>query len=230
MLRFSVLALSLIFSQFSLADFQANVGVGSEYLKDGIGQSRSQPVLQSGLTYHNQLGLYGGLWASTIDHGDNSANAEWSGFGGFYFPISERFAVDLGMTYYDYLGDRKASEKAYDEGFLRLLINDAWTFGIRQSEDYLGAGEPKRALESAYTLQTESFAFEFYLAQQRYLKVTDTVNFGGVGNDDYWHFRFAVGRSYDNWDYRVKLERTTLNSRFDAGTNITFSVHRYFDF
>jgi len=231
MLRFSlaVTSLSLALAAPSHADFNADIGLTSEYIKDGISQTQGQIAPQAGLTYFNDLGLYGGAWVSNIDHKGNSAHAEWSGFGGYYFPITEGLAVDLSLTHYGYAGDATLSKSAYDEATARLLINDDWTFGWRQAEDYMGTGEAKRVLESAYTFQTGTFSLEFYLAQNRYLKVNDDVNFGG-SRDDYWHFRFGVGRSYDNWDYRLKLERTNLGSGYDAGTNITFSLHRYFDF
>ncbi|KZZ46132.1 hypothetical protein A3759_07910 [Thalassolituus sp. HI0120] len=231
MSRLSLLAASLTlgFSLPSSADFSANIGLASEYVKDGVSLSQGRITPQVGLTYLNDWGAYGGLWASNLDQKGDSRYAEWSGFGGFYFPLTESLALDLGVTRYDYLGDAKFNDQEYNEGFARLLVNDAWTFGLRHASDSLGSGHDKQTIESAYTMQSGSFSIEFYLAQNRYLTIDNTTNFGG-SRDDYWHFRFGLGRTYNNWDYRLRLERTNLGSGFDGGTNITFGMHRYFDF
>lgn len=231
MLRLSLLAASLTLgvSLPSSADFSANIGLASEYVKDGISLSRGRIAPQAGFTYLNDWGVYGGLWASGMEQKNDRRYAEWSGFGGFYLPVSENLAVDLAITRYDSLGDNQFNGKQYNEGSARLLVNDAWTLGVRRASDYLGSGNDKQTIEGAYTLQTGSFSIEFYLAQNRYLTTNALTNYGG-NRDDYWHFRFGLGRTYNNWDYRLRIERTNLGSRFDGGTNITFGVHRYFDF
>lgn len=226
---FAAIPFALALSAASHADFNADIGIGSEYLKDGISQSRGQVVGQAGLTYHNDLGLYGGVWGSNIDQRNNSAHSELSGFAGWYLPLTSGLALDAGLTHYRYQGDAALSDNAYDEGFAKILIDDAWMLGWRHAEDYLGSEKARRSLETAYTLQTETFSIEFYLAQNRYLEIDADTNYGN-NRDDYWHVRFGLERSYNNWDYRLKLERTNLGSRFDAGTAITFSMHRYFNF
>ena len=231
MLRTALIATtcSLMLSLPAQADFSFDLGIASEYLKDGVSQSQGQPVAQTGFTYLNDSGLYGGVWGSSLDQKGNSAHAEWSGFAGWYLPLTDHLALDAGLTHYRFSGDARLSDQAYDEGFARLLINDGWTLGLRHSEDYLGSDKPRRSLESAYTLQTSAFSIEFYLAQHRYLEIDENASYGG-NRDDYWHLRLGIERSYNDWDYRLKLERTNLGSGFDAGTAITFSLHRFFNF
>lgn len=231
MLRPALVAttLSLAVSLPTHAEFSFDIGLGSEYLKNGISLTEGKPTYQTGLTYLNDSGLYGGLWASNIDQSNLDIDYEGSAFAGWYLPLSESLALDAGVTHYENFGGDDADGRAYAEGFAKLLVNDAWTFGLRQSEDFQGTDEAHRSLESAYTYQTGTFSIEFYVAQHRFLKTTETANYGG-SRDDYWHFRVGAGRSYNNWDYRLKLERTNLGGDFDAGTAITFSLHRFFNF
>lgn len=235
-MRFSVasstlLALLLSVSSLSQADFQLDAGFASEYVRNGIKQSKAKPVLQLGALYSSQLGIYGGTWLSGVERGTpDSTRFEIDGFAGWYVPLTSFMAVDLGYTYASFTGDAKGSKQGYGEGFLNLLLDDATTLGYRLADDYLGSGEALQTLELAHTINSGEFGFEFSTRQYRYLKTTEKVNWGSKGHDDYFHFRVGVARNYFEHNLGLSLEKTNLSDEFDGGTQIVFTYSRAFSF
>jgi uncharacterized protein (TIGR02001 family) len=235
-MRFSVtsstlLALLLAVSNVSQADIQLNAGLASEFIRDGIKQSNAKPVLQLDAIYTSQLGFYGGAWMSGIERGaPDSTRFEIDGFAGWYIPFTSYLALDLGYTRATFVGDAETTKQAYGEGFLNVLLNDATTLGYRLSDDYMGSGEALQTLELAHTVNAGEFGFEISTRQYRYLKVTDDVNWGGKGRDNYFHFRLGVARNYFEHNMGLALEKTNLSSEFDGSTQIVFTYSRNFSF
>jgi uncharacterized protein (TIGR02001 family) len=235
-MRFSVtsstlLALLLAVSNVSQADIQLNAGLASEFIRNGIKQSNAKPVLQLDAIYTSQLGFYGGAWMSGIERGaPDSTRFEIDGFAGWYIPFTSYLALDLGYTRATFVGDAEATKQAYGEGFLNVLLNDATTLGYRLSDDYMGSGEALQTLELAHTVNAGEFGFEISTRQYRYLKVTDDVNWGGKGRDNYFHFRLGVARNYFEHNMGLALEKTNLSSEFDGSTQIVFTYSRNFSF
>ncbi len=212
----------------AVAGINANLGLTSEYIREGISQTDGNPTWQTGLTWEHNSGFYLGGWASGLDRRYDKASAEADIFAGFYQPLSDYTALSLTATHFTFYGDN-SDEQNYTELGARLLVDDSWVFGWRHSEEYLGTKSPRRALELSYTLHTGSFAIEFFGANYRWLELGDGAGYGDNKTNDYWHFRVGVERTWNRWDYRLLLERTGLGSEYDAGTQIQFGVHRYFN-
>jgi uncharacterized protein (TIGR02001 family) len=227
----AVLSLLLSVTSASQADFQLDLGFASEYVRDGIKQSKAKPVLQFGGLYASQQGIYGGAWASGIERGSpDSTRFELDGFAGWYIPLASFMAIDLSYTRSTFLGDAKMSKQAYNEGTLNLLFNDETTLGYSYADDYMGKGQPLQTLELAHTINTGEFGFEFSTRQYRYLKTTDDVNWGSKNRNNYFHFRAGVARSYFDHEMSLAFEKTNLSSQFDGSTQIVFTYNRKFQF
>ncbi|WP_221794835.1 TorF family putative porin [Oceanobacter mangrovi] len=224
-----ILATALLFSAATQAEVSAQLGVVSEYMRDGISETRGKYAAQAGAGYIHSSGFYGGLWGSEIKHKADNAHSEWDVYAGFSHSLTSRVGIDLGLTRSTFHGDWEADEKDYTDKFLRLTLDRSLVLGWRRTSNYQGSEFARRVLEASYTLHTKSFDFEFYTAQHRYMEIDDDYNFGNDNRDSYWHFRVGVERTYNKYDYRLTLERTNLTSDFDAGTTFQFGVHRYFD-
>jgi uncharacterized protein (TIGR02001 family) len=211
------------------AEINADLGLTSEYVRDGISQSSGNTAIQAGATATSNTGFYGGIWGSQVDRDNDNVEAEFDAFGGLYMPLSGRFAVDLGATRYTFHGDMNRDGDHYNEAFARILFKDALTLGTRYSDAYMGSDYAHRSLELGYTITRGTFSIELFTAQHRYLEIDDDVNYGSKHQDDYWQFRVGVGRTYNKWDYRFALDRTNLGREYDAGTSIQLSLHRYFN-
>ena len=220
---------ALLASPVSLAGGQANIGLVSEYMRDGISYTAGEYAVQAGADYTHSSGLYGGVAVSEIKHQYETGSMERDLFGGWYLPATDDLALDVALTRYTFQGDRYGNAKNYTEASVRALYADSLTLGWRHTNNFLGSSFPKRTLELAYTLPLNTFGVEFYTAQHRYLGLDEDYNFGSRYRDTYWHFRVAGERTYNGYDYRLSLERTNLTSEYDAGTIIQFGIHRYFN-
>lgn len=212
------------------ADLNLNIGATSEYVRDGISETRGKPALQAGLTFLHNSGIYAGLWSSGIERNEDSGTYEHDAFAGFNLDLMDGVALDISATRHTWAGDASINNQAYTEGTVRLLLDDAFTLGLRQTGNYLGSHFDFRTVNMAYTWQFSDFSLEVYAAQNRWLEVSDDYNFDtNTNRDSYWHFRVALDRSYGPWDYRIAVNRTNLGSEYDAGTTIEFGIQRYFD-
>ncbi|MDF1762857.1 MAG: TorF family putative porin [Oleibacter sp.] len=221
---------TLTFSLSSQAGITADAGVTSEFVRDGISQTRGKPAWQLGLLGTHSSGLYGGLWSSNVDRGkEDSVFAEVDAYAGFSLPIYGNWAVDTSLNRYTFHGDTDVDGEAYNEAVVRLLYNQGWMFGYRFGDNYFGSDKKFNSREIAYTFNLSEFSIEIYTANHRLQEPDAITNFGSANADDYWHFRVGVARTFNHWDYRLTAERTNLGSDYDAGTILQFSLHRYFN-
>lgn len=217
-------------SALSHADITADLGLTSEFVRDGISQTGGNVTWQAGTTVTHSSGIYAGIWGSGIDHRNNDElHSEWDGYGGFNLPLYRKWSLDSSLTRFTFYGDTERKGDNYNEGALRILWNNNFMAGYRVGKNYYGSDFNLHSLETAYTFQTKTFSIELYGANHRLDGTNEGTNFGGSESaDDYWHFRVGVARSYNHWDYRINIERTNLGKDFDGGTVMQFSLHRYF--
>lgn len=220
-----------LISLTSWAELNVNLGATSHYVREGIGQTRGNPTLQTGLTFKHSSGFYAGLWASGMDHRTDDLFLEADGFAGLYLPLTEHFALDFSATDYRFFGDDDAVMQDYQELGLSVLLYDNVKLGYRYAEDYQGKGSDWQALSTSYTMHTQGFDLEFYAANYRWLDADGRVgaSYSAGDRQDYWHFRIGAERTWKKWDYRLSVERTNLNSSYDAGTLFQFSLQRHFN-
>jgi uncharacterized protein (TIGR02001 family) len=225
-----ILSLSSL-SSVSAADFQADLGFASEYVRQGMKQSSAKPVIQGNLIYTSQTGLYGGVWGSGVERGSqDSTRFELDGFVGFFLPLSTSFDLDIGYTYATFLGEEDTENDAYGETFVNILYDKSTTLGYRLNKDYMGSGEDLQVIELAQVYHMNDFSFEGSVRNYQYLDTTEDVNWGSENRDDYFHFRISAARSYKENHFSLGLERTNLNGDFDGGTQIVFTYARQFNF
>lgn len=78
------------------AGVSANAGVFTDYIFRGFNQASStgSPALQGGLDYESDMGVYAGIWASTMDK-----EYEYDLYAGWAGTVSD---IDLGIAYTNY--------------------------------------------------------------------------------------------------------------------------------
>lgn len=206
-----------------------DIGISSDFMRDGISQnSDGTPSLQLGSAISHSSGFYGGIWATSIDSDDTEVVAEVDGYLGYYRPINAEWALDLSSTFYKFIDNKTDIDQDYIDIGAKVLWRDALMVGVKNSDSWYNRDVSRRIIETAYTFQRDSFAIELYLAQHQLDQTNEVANFG-AGEDSYFHFRLGLTRTYGAWDYRFNVDRTNLGSEFDAGTNFSFSLHRYFN-
>lgn len=229
----TVFSLGTLVSGVSFAEINANIGVTSEYVREGISHTRGKPTLQAGLSWLHNSGFYAGAWASGIDHRKNDdLLLEADYFAGFYWPLNKDIAFDLSATHYSFVGDSKADLQDYSALSATLLVNDRWSLRWEGSDDYLGTDHSWQSISSSYVFPFKDFNLEVNLGNYHWLSkdVDEGAAYSSSGKSHYWHLRIAAERTWKKWDYRLSVERTNLGDSYDAGTLFKFGVHRYFDF
>lgn len=227
----AVFSCTALISVASFAEINANLGATTEYMREGISQTGGKPTLQAGLTWQHNSGFYLGGWASGIDHrkkDDLKLEADY--FGGFYLPLNKDIAFDLSATRYSFYGDNNARYQDYDAVSASLLISDSWSLSWEGTNDYLGTDHSWQSISTSFVYPVKDFNLEFYLGNYHWLSkdVLEGATYSPSGKSHYWHFRIAAERTWNNWDYRLSVERTNLGRSYDAGTTFQFGIHRYF--
>ncbi len=101
--------------------FSGNVAVTSDYTFRGISQTLDVMAIQGGIDAAGPVGLYAGVWGSSLNFGESSpdgrAQAEIDLYGGLGQTVAGA-DLDLGFIYYRYPGTHSAS--GYD--FLELAL------------------------------------------------------------------------------------------------------------
>ena len=116
-----------------------NVGLYSQYIFRGLGQTDRDPALQGGFDYAHKSGAYAGTWASNVSFLKENFSApptaiagtynrggslEWDFYGGYKMSMGD-FGFDLGTLYYYYPGKISPAVQALTPG-LDVPKADTW--------------------------------------------------------------------------------------------------------
>lgn len=105
-------------------DVIGNVGLTTNYVFRGITQTDDGPAVSGGFDLQ-QNGLYSGIWASSVDFGDDTT-LEVDFYGGYAFAAGG-FDWDIGAIYYAYPDSPEVGGNSQD--FLELYAGLAQDFG-----------------------------------------------------------------------------------------------------
>ena len=89
-----------------------NVDYSSDYIWRGASQTSGAPAWSGGIEVDGK-GLYGGVWASEVDFGDD-AGFEYDLYAGYALAVSDKISLDFGVIQYNWNdGDYDATEEVY---------------------------------------------------------------------------------------------------------------------
>lgn len=134
-----LLALLLTMSTLpAFAGVDGYLGYTSDYMWRGVSQTSGNAAIQGELSV-SKGGLYGGVWASEVDFGDE-ATYEMDLFLGYELKVSDKFSLDVGVIQYNW-------DKGYDdveELFVKGNLNNisvAYYVDMEDSDkDYMEMG------------------------------------------------------------------------------------------
>ena len=119
----SLTALALS-STASAQDVVGNVGLTTNYIFRGITQTDDGPAVSGGFDYENS-GFYAGIWAYSVDFGDDTT-LEVDFYGGYGFSAGG-LDFDLGAIYYAYPDSQQLAGE--DQDFLEVYGGVSKDFG-----------------------------------------------------------------------------------------------------
>ena len=210
------------------AELSVNVGIASEYVREGISHTDGSPAYQGGINWLHNNGLYLGVWGSRLKDRNSDLKHELDAFAGFYWPVSENISLDMAITQFNFYGDDNAFWKDYHEYSVSALFYQRTALNFRTSPNYLGTGHTWQAINLSYVVPIKGFNLELYVGNYHWLDKDKTQGASYGDKSHYWHFRIGVERSWNNWDYRVAFERGMVSNGFDDGSKFTFGITRHF--
>jgi uncharacterized protein (TIGR02001 family) len=236
-LRAILLALGLLLPTTLLAgDFSGSVSLTSDYFWRGYSKSDGEASLQANAEYVADSGLYGGLWAASIDFnepaGVDGPAMEWLPYIGYSFESDNDWVLDLQVARYihdDKLFNRNAD---YTEFYGFLHYRDVWTLELAVADDTynLDAGSANIQLNGRYPLSPKGViagglgyyhAIDFLDYDYLYWNLGYTYNHSRNVSVDARYFGTRQGSRYQPHHYFGRQGLEIESSRFV----LTFSVN-----
>lgn len=134
-----LLALLLTMSTLpAFAGIDGYLGYTSDYMWRGVSQTSGNAAIQGELSV-SKGGLYGGVWASEVDFGDE-ATYEMDLFLGYELMVSDKFSLDVGVIQYNWDKGYDDVEELFVKGNLKN-ISVAYYVDMEDSDnDYMEMG------------------------------------------------------------------------------------------
>jgi len=193
---------SLLRAEIDADNFSAIVTLTSDYVYRGVSQSRGDPAIQGGFDFEHEIGLFAGVWASSVQfraspQRDSPRDLELDYYLGYRLDLGEDWAGDVTVTRYTYPGSDPAFHYDYGEIDLSVKFRDVLATSISYSEDVFGFG----AVGIAYELTG------------RYPILANLEASAGVGLYD---LEALLGESYTYWNLGLSrfLGRFTFTASY----------------
>ena len=157
----------------AFADVSGYLGYTSDYMWRGVSQTMGKGAMQGNLMIEKN-GLYGGVWASQVDFGDE-ATYEMDFYGGYELWLSDKWSIDVGVLQYNW-------DKGYEdveEAFVKVNLS-----GLSVAYNVEMDNSDNTFMEVGYTLP--------------FIKWADVgINYGRFDEDnDFW--KLSVGKMLGN--------------------------------
>lgn len=180
----------------AFADVSGSLGYTSDYVWRGVSQSGGSGAMQVDLMLEKN-GLYGGIWASQVDFGDE-ATYEMDFYGGYELWLSDKWSIDVGVLQYNW-------DKGYDdveEAFVKVGLKD---LSVGYYVDL--SNSDNTYMEVGYTLP--------------FIKWVDLgINYGRFDEDnDFW--KVSMGKILGNkWYVNAEIYEDARQGQFTDHANI----------
>lgn len=122
----------------AFAGVDGYLGYTSDYMWRGVSQTSGNAAIQGELSV-SKGGLYGGVWASEVDFGDE-ATYEMDLFLGYELMVSDKFSIDVGVIQYNWDKGYDDVEELFVKGNLKN-VSVAYYVDMEDSDkDYMEMG------------------------------------------------------------------------------------------
>lgn len=175
-----------------------NVGLTTNYVFRGITQTDDGPAVSGGFDYENS-GFYAGIWASSVDFGDDTT-LEVDFYGGYAFSAGG-LDWDVGAIYYAYPDSPELGGNSQD--FLELYGAVAKDFGsfaldgkLSWSDDFYAGTGTAIYIEAGIAIPlTDDVAFDARIGSSQFDDLT------GADYED-WQLGLSGEVAGIGWDLR----------------------------
>ena len=183
----------------SAQTIEGNVALSTNYIYRGITQTDDGPAISGGFDFADESGIYAGVWASSVDFGDDTT-MELDVYGGYAWSV-DGWDLDVGALYYGYPdspsvgGDQNFWE--FYGGAGHAIGPLAWDAKVSWSPDFYAESGPAFYFESGVSMEVrEGITVDGHIGVSR---------FDDVPAADYEDYQIGVsGTVFENvgWDLR----------------------------
>lgn len=118
-----------------------SIAATSDYVFRGVSQSDENPAAQVSITYTTPVGIYAGVWASSVDFGAGGPEIEYDTYVGYNIDVSDAVNFDVMLNRYNYEGSADDSALAYNELITKTTFLGNYSATVAYTNDYLGSSE-----------------------------------------------------------------------------------------
>lgn len=198
------------------------VTLASEYVYRGQALSDHDPAVSIGLDYAHDSGLFGGVWASTIelDSPFGTRDTELDYYLGYYFEPGGPVTLSLSVIRYTYPGHDGFLDYEHTEGALAATLFERYSVEFAYTDDLYGIGEPARY----WALRGEWPAASYWIASAG----VGLVDLSAINTDRYAYWDIGLSTRWTSvtfdvrWHGNETIEGTLGN--WSAGSRIVASL------
>ena len=214
----------LCFCLFSMSAFaehsnplSANMAFSSDYMYRGQSQTGNLPAISGGLDY--ELGpWYAGVWASSVDFGNN-VTSEVDFYTGYTGSVG-KVSYDAGLLYYLYPGQPEGSDFNFLEGSVGFGydLTEKISLGVtgRYTPDWQGSTGRGVNVEGDVTVDIGGGLALVALAGKQTVEETNSW-----GTPDWTYYQVGVTKSWGPLDVSASWVDSNLSvSECFSGSNI----------
>lgn len=218
MRRLSALALA----GFIAVPFSANANslsstftLASDYLFDGVSQTRNRPAFQASLDYAVG-GFYAGIWTSNVDFGSGDpADQEIDYYLGYGQSFDSGWGWTVGAARYTYAG--APSDYDYTEWNLGITLPTGTGLTVWLADDEVLGGSAWRAKATHSFPLPGELSLDLEATRTRYSS-PDFTNFN--------HYQVGISRSVGGFDLYLGYSDTSIKNDSAADGRVLFTVSR----
>lgn len=177
--------------------FGAHVSLVSDYREHGVSNSGRNPALQGGVEYMSKVGLFGGVWASSLGNVDGAPDAEVQAYGGYAGSTGE-LEFSIATVYHMYPSSSDENEVEFE----------------LEVEHPVGPAEVEAEIE--YAPEQNGEADELYAALTFSLPIKDS----GFAFKLHGGYETTGGESLMDWEAGITYARNQFTASLGVvGTN-----------
>lgn len=200
-------------------EFSATAGATSDYIFRGISQTLEDPAAQGSIDLTYGI-FYAGAWASNVDFGPGSPNAEIDFYAGIKptlgpGPLWGPVTFDFGVIYYAYTSNDFAADLDYVELKAGYSMESPWIKGLTTGTTFYYSPEYSGEVGEVYTLES---AASYALPQVGIFSPSISGVWGTVYGDRDDGFTAGGGHKdkYDYWNAGLTLavEKFSFDFRY----------------
>lgn len=203
------------------ADTSSTITLASDYLFNGVSQSKEDEVIQVSLDWLGDTGWYAGGWVSKVDFGDGT-DFEGDIYGGYKFTLVNNVTLDIGVSQYTYHGDDVSSEYNYAEAYAKLGYGHT-SLDFWYAWDYFGTGAGHGIVMLTHTLVLDD-NWSITLGVDHSMSFDSDKFEWESEDDDYTHWHLTGTYAIHSWSMSLGYESNDIDSYADSTFLLSIST------